>query len=37
MTLHAGEAAGPENVAKAIEYGATRIGHGVRAFESDEV
>jgi adenosine deaminase len=34
VTVHAGEAAGPENVWSAIrELGAVRIGHGVRAME----
>lgn len=34
MTVHAGEAAGPESIQQAIdELGATRIGHGVRATE----
>lgn len=37
FTIHAGEAAGPESIRKAIEYGATRIGHGVRAFEDAEL
>jgi adenosine deaminase len=34
VTVHAGEAAGPENVWSAIrDLGAVRIGHGVRAME----
>ena len=34
VTIHAGEAAGPENVWSAIrDLGAVRIGHGVRAIE----
>jgi len=34
ITIHAGEAAGPENVWKAIELlGARRIGHGVRSIQ----
>ncbi|WP_027085135.1 adenosine deaminase [Cohnella panacarvi] len=38
ITIHAGEAAGPDNIAEAVErLGAARIGHGVRAREDDEV
>ena len=32
-TIHAGEADGPESVYKALEFGAKRIGHGVRSLE----
>ncbi len=37
FTIHAGEAAGPESVKLAIQYGAKRIGHGVRIYEDPEV
>jgi adenosine deaminase len=37
ITIHAGEAAGPESIRQAISLGATRIGHGVRAQEDPEV
>lgn len=38
ITVHAGEAAGAENVRYAVqELGATRIGHGVRSIESPAV
>ena len=38
VTIHAGEAEGPESVRTAVErLGATRLGHGVRAVECDEV
>lgn len=33
FTMHAGEADGPESIRKALEMGATRIGHGVRCIE----
>ena len=32
-TIHAGEADGPESIRKALEFGARRIGHGVRCIE----
>jgi adenosine deaminase len=31
ITLHAGEARGPESVREALKFGAARLGHGVRA------
>src|ERR1700736_6712087 len=37
ITIHAGEAAGPESVRQAIAMGAVRLGHGVRAQEDNEV
>ena len=36
-TIHAGEAAGPESIRKAIEFGTKRIGHGVRCFEDPKI
>jgi adenosine deaminase len=33
FTIHAGEADGPESVAKAVRLGANRLGHGVRVIE----
>lgn len=33
FTIHAGEADGADSVKLAIEYGAKRIGHGVRSYE----
>jgi len=38
VTIHAGEAAGPESIREAVErLGAVRIGHGVRAQEDPEI
>lgn len=36
-TIHAGEAVGPSSVYKALEFGAKRIGHGVRSIEDSEL
>ena len=33
FTIHAGEAAGPDSIRKAIEFGACRIGHGVHCIQ----
>lgn len=33
FTIHAGEADGPDSIRSALEFGAARIGHGVRAWE----
>lgn len=37
MTIHAGEAAGPESVWAALEFGTKRIGHGVRSLEDSKL
>lgn len=37
MTIHAGEADGPESMWKALSYGTKRIGHGVAAIEDPEL
>jgi len=37
FTIHAGEADGAESVRLAVEYGAKRIGHGVRSYEDEEL
>lgn len=36
-TIHAGEDDGPESILSAINFGAKRIGHGVRVLENKEV
>ena len=33
FTIHAGEAAGAESIKKALEFGAKRIGHGIKCIE----
>lgn len=33
FTIHAGEADGADSICEAIEFGASRIGHGVRCYE----
>ena len=35
FTIHAGEADGPESIRRALEFGAKRIGHGVRCLEDE--
>lgn len=37
FTIHAGEAAGAESIRSAIDFGAKRIGHGVRCIENPKL
>lgn len=37
FTIHAGEADGVSNIKSAIEFGAKRIGHGIRAVEDQNI
>ena len=37
MTLHAGEAAGPDSMKTALSFGTKRIGHGVAAINDPEL
>ena len=37
FTIHAGEGDGPDSVKAAIDFGAKRIGHGVRSYEDPTV
>lgn len=37
FTIHAGEADGPSSIAAAIDFGAKRIGHGIRIIEDEKL
>lgn len=37
FTIHAGEADGPESIKSALQFGAKRIGHGVRSIEDSKL
>lgn len=37
MTIHAGEAAGPDSMRKALSYGTKRIGHGIAAVNDPKL
>lgn len=37
MTIHAGEAAGPDSIRTALSYGTRRIGHGVAAAQDESL
>lgn len=37
FTIHAGEADGPDSVRKALEFGAVRIGHGLKSMEDKDL
>lgn len=37
FTIHAGEARGSQSIIDSINLGASRLGHGIRAFENSEV
>lgn len=37
ITIHAGEADGPESVISALDFGAVRIGHGIRSIQDSKL